>query len=152
MRSVLIAGLAGLLFGLGLTVSGMINPAKVLGFLDVAGSWDPSLVLVLVSAIGVSATAIGLGRRRLRPWAADAFHAPLKTRIDAPLIAGSILFGAGWGLAGYCPGPMLAALTLGSAKTYDITAAMIVGMAAFELWSRRPRGHPKAATPMGAEP
>ena len=140
MRSVLIAGLAGLLFGLGLTVSGMINPAKVLGFLDVTGAWDPSLVLVLVSAIGVSAASVVLGRRRARPWAADVFQVPTKTRIDAPLIIGSVVFGVGWGLAGYCPGPMLAALPLGAPKTYEITAAMIVGMALFELWRRRARG------------
>lgn len=137
MRSVLIAGLAGLLFGLGLTVSGMINPAKVIAFLDLAGGWDPSLILVLVSAIGVSAAAVALGRARPRPWAADAFHPPAKTRIDAPLIVGAMLFGVGWGLAGYCPGPMLAALPLGSAKTLEITAAMLTGMGLFELWTRR---------------
>lgn len=142
MRRSLIAGAAGLLFGLGLTVSGMIDPAKVLGFLDIAGPWDPSLALVLISAVGVTAAAIGVGRRRQRPFAADGFQVPPKTRIDAPLVAGAMLFGVGWGLAGYCPGPMLAALTLARAKTWEIAAAMILGMAAFELWSRLTRGRP----------
>ncbi len=138
MRPSLIAGLAGLLFGLGLTISGMINPAKVLGFLDVAGNWDPSLVLVLVSAIGVAAAAIGIGGRRGRPFAAEAFQPPGKVHIDTRLIGGSVLFGVGWGLAGYCPGPMLASLALGRGPSYVIAAAMIIGMGAFELWSRLP--------------
>lgn len=150
MRASLIAGAAGLLFGLGLTVSGMIDPAKVLGFLDVAGNWDPSLALVLISAVGVAAAAFRVGGRRQRPFAANAFQVPLKTQIDAPLVAGAVLFGVGWGLAGYCPGPMLAALALGKAKTWEIAAAMILGMAAFELWTRLARW-PRQVSP-GAHP
>ena len=138
MRSILIAGVGGLLFGLGLSVSGMIDPAKVLGFLDVLGSWDPSLMLVLIAAVGVAAAVIRLCRHWPRPVAADRFHVPLKTRIDAPLVGGSILFGIGWGLAGYCPGPILAALALGRTKTYEIAAAMILGVLAFELLVRLP--------------
>ena len=136
MRTILIAAAAGLLFGVGLTVSGMIDPDKVLGFLDVGGSWDPSLVLVLVTAIAVAAIAIRVGARRGSPLAAEAFHLPASVSIDRRLVAGSVLFGVGWGLVGYCPGPMLSALSLGKAKPYVIAAAMLVGMAAFEVFSR----------------
>ena len=129
----LIALLAGLLFGLGLTVSGMIDPAKVLGFLDVAGDWDPSLAFIMAGAIPVAAIGFALGRRRAAPFAATTFAAPTKTAIDARLLAGAVTFGIGWGLAGYCPGPALASLSIGGWRTASFVVAMLIGMTLFRL-------------------
>ncbi len=128
MRALLIAAIAGLLFGLGLTVSTMIDPSKVLGFLDIAGDWDPSLIFVMGGAIPVAATAYAFGRRDR--------HAP-PIGIDRRLLVGAALFGIGWGLVGFCPGPALAALAFGSANTILFVAAMLAGMVAFEVWNLR---------------
>ncbi len=130
----LAAALAGLVFGLGLVVSAMVDPAKVLGFLDLAGDWDPSLILVMATAIPVAALGFALGRKRDRPLLAPDFQAPGADRVDRRLLRGAALFGAGWGLAGYCPGPALAGLALGAWQTWAFTAAMLVGMAAHEAW------------------
>ena len=138
MLRILMSLAAGLLFGLGLTVSQMINPAKVIAFLDVAGDWDPSLAFVMAGAISVAAVGFALGRRRSAPVCAPAFSAPTKTAVDGRLAAGAVLFGVGWGLAGYCPGPALASLAFGGMSTMVFVAAMLTGMATFAAADRPP--------------
>ncbi len=143
MRNLIAAAAAGLLFGIGLVVSGMANPAKVQGFLDLAalpeGGWDPSLALVMLGALLVAAPLFALARRRARPFCAEAFHWPEKTAVDAPLLLGSLVFGIGWGLAGFCPGPGLAALLLDGGKAPLFVAAMAGGMLLQRLTAgRRP--------------
>jgi len=128
----LLALAAGLVFGVGLIVSGMADPAKVLGFLDLAGRWDPSLALVMAGAIAVGAVAFGLAARRGRTVFDAALQLPPTRPIDARLIGGSALFGIGWGLAGFCPGPALVASGMGQSKALLFVAAMLAGMAAFE--------------------
>jgi len=134
---VLVALLAGLLFGAGLTVSQMINPAKVLAFLDFGGiadgTWDPSLALVMVGALVVTYTGYAFAFRRRRPVCTAGFSLPTNRQIDRRLLAGAVLFGAGWGLVGYCPGPAIAGLGLGATKTIIFVAAMVVGMGAYHL-------------------
>ncbi len=132
-----VALIAGLLFGLGLTVSGMINPAKVLGFLDVAGDWDPSLAFVMAAAIPVAAVGFAIARRHSAPLCAQAFSSPTATHVDWRLAVGVVLFGVGWGLAGYCPGPALASLFLGNPRVMVFVAAMLAGMAAFRFLAPR---------------
>ena len=129
--------LAGLVFGLGLVVAAMVDPAKVIGFLDIAGDWDPSLALVMAGAIPVAALGFALGRGRSRPLLAAAFHPPGSTGTDRTLLRGAALFGVGWGLAGFCPGPALASLALGAWQSWVFAAAMLVGMAAYEVWQLR---------------
>ncbi|MFN3960437.1 MAG: DUF6691 family protein [Parvularculaceae bacterium] len=121
--------LAGLVFGLGLTISGMINPAKIIGFLDVTGAWDPSLLVVMASALTVSFAGYRLVLARGKPAFEPSFQLPTKTVIDRPLLVGSALFGAGWGFAGLCPGPAISAAVLGSPSVYAFLAAMLAGMA-----------------------
>ena len=130
------AFLAGLLFGGGLILSGMSNPAKVLAFLDVAGSWDPSLLFVMLGAILVAALAFRFARTRVRPLFGSHIHVPGAGRIDAPLVLGSITFGVGWGIVGYCPGPALTAMAVGGRSTLLFVAAMVAGMAIFEVAER----------------
>lgn len=129
--------LAGAVFGLGLLVSGMANPAKVLGFLDLAGPWDPSLALVMAGAIAVGSIAFGIARRRTRSLIGLEMKLPSGRAVDRRLIAGSLLFGVGWGIAGFCPGPALVALGMGQGKALVFVAAMLAGMGAFELLERR---------------
>jgi hypothetical protein len=133
---------AGLLFGFGLIVSHMADPEKVLGFLDVAGPWDPSLAFVMGGAVGIGTIAFALARRRTRSLLGAPLAWPAATRIDRPLIAGSALFGIGWGLAGFCPGPALVTAAGGQPKAWVFAAAMLAGMALHRLLSqwRRPRG------------
>ncbi len=133
----LLAFLAGLVFGLGLLLSGMADPGKVLGFLDLAGAWDPSLAFVMAGAITAGVLAFALARRRTRSLLGDAMHLPTKTGIDRRLVAGSLLFGAGWGLAGFCPGPALVALGMGESKAIVFVVAMLAGMGLFELIEAR---------------
>ncbi|MBK8908902.1 MAG: YeeE/YedE family protein [Rhodospirillales bacterium] len=128
MARVLAALIAGILFGAGLAISQMINPAKVLAFLDVAGDWDPSLAFVMLGAVAVTATGYGLVFRRRRPLFDSGFHVPTRRDIDAKLIFGAAVFGAGWGLAGYCPGPALAGLAGGAAETIVFVAFMAGAM------------------------
>lgn len=130
---------AGLLFGLGLVVSGMINPAKVLGFLDIAGPWDPSLAFVMAGAIPVAAAGFWLARRRVAPILEPSYEARPSTRLDARLVIGAVVFGLGWGLVGFCPGPAVAALGIASWKAWLFVASMGVGMAGFRLWDRAAR-------------
>lgn len=132
MAFALVSLLAGLVFGLGLLVSGMANPEKVLGFLDLAGPWDPSLALVMVGAIAVGVIAFRIAGSRKLTLLGVEFRIPNKTDIDKRLVIGSLLFGAGWGLAGFCPGPALVAMGAGEHKAVVFVVAMLVGMASFE--------------------
>ena len=138
--------LAGLVFGLGLIVSGMANPAKVLGFLDLAGAWDPSLAFVMGGAVGVGMVAFFVARRRTVSLLGAPMKLPAARGIDRRLVGGSLLFGIGWGVAGFCPGPALVALGMGNVKALVFVAAMLVGMVLFELleWLAR-RGQRSAA-------
>lgn len=139
MLTVLASLLAGLVFGLGLIVSGMANPAKVLGFLDLAGPWDPSLALVMVGAIAVGLVAFAIAARSGRTLLGLSLQLPTARHIDRRLIGGSLLFGIGWGLAGFCPGPALVALGMGELKAVVFVLSMLAGMVLFELLERRPR-------------
>ena len=132
----------GLLFGLGLLVSGMADPAKVLAFLDVTGRWDPSLAFVMAGAVAVSATGYFVARRRGRPLLASRLEIPTRRDLDPRLIAGAAVFGLGWGLAGLCPGPALTLLTVAPAQAVTFVVAMVVGMLAFHLL---PAAAPKPA-------
>ncbi|WP_126225229.1 DUF6691 family protein [Burkholderia ambifaria] len=132
------AFLAGLLFSVGLIVSGMANPRKVLGFLDLAGRWDPSLAFVMVGAIGVAVVAFAWAKRRTRSWLGLPIQWPAARTITVRLVAGSAVCGIGWGLAGFCPGPALVSIGLGSVKGIAFVVAMLVGMALFE-WIERAR-------------
>lgn len=136
---VLLSLLAGLTFGIGLIVSGMANPAKVIGFLDLAGSWDPSLALVMAGAVAVASVAFALARRRSLTLLGLGMALPGARRIDPRLVIGSVVFGIGWGIAGLCPGPALVALGMGQWKAVVFVAAMLAGMAVFELAQRRAR-------------
>lgn len=134
---------AGLLFGMGLAVSGMVDPAKVLNFLDFAGTWDPSLAFVLAGATGTAAIGLRLARRRPMPLFADTFHLPTARDIDRRLVIGSALFGVGWGLVGLCPGPALSDLSLDPTGVGLFVAAMLAGMALYGL-GRTPAAVPAA--------
>ena len=133
MARVALALVAGALFGFGLSLSGMVDPARVSGFLDVAsGHWDPSLMFVLGGAVSVAVPGVLLSRFIARPVLAEDFSLPAKTRIDRPLILGSAIFGIGWGLAGFCPGPALSAFALGLLPVILFVCAMIAGMLAHD--------------------
>ena len=136
--------LAGLVFGLGLILSGMANPAKVLGFLDLAGRWDPSLAFVMAGAIAVGAVAFAVARRRTLSFLGAEMKLPSARHIDRRLVLGSLAFGIGWGIAGFCPGPALVALGRGQAKAGVFVAAMIGGMGLFELRERAKAAPPAA--------
>jgi uncharacterized protein len=128
---------SGLLFGLGLIVSGMSNPAKVLGFLDLAGAWDPSLALVMGGAIVVAMPAFWLARRRKLAILGDAMQLSGNRKLDRRLLLGSLVFGAGWGIAGFCPGPALVSLLAWQSKAWIFVPAMLAGMAVFAWLERR---------------
>lgn len=123
----------GLVFGLGLMLAGMTNPGKVIGFLDLAGPWDPSLAFVMGGAIAVGALAFALARRRTVAFLGGAMHLPTARDIDRRLVLGSLGFGVGWGLAGFCPGPAVVALATGHPKAVVFMIAMLAGMALFEF-------------------
>jgi uncharacterized protein len=129
--------LAGAVFGIGLIVSGMANPAKVLGFLDLAGAWDPSLALVMAGAILVGVFAFTFARRRTASLLGLEMRMPTSSRLDGRLMGGSLLFGIGWGIAGFCPGPALVALGMGEQKALVFVGAMLLGMGLFELFEQR---------------
>lgn len=129
--------LAGLLFGLGLMLAGMTDPSKVLAFLDLAGAWDPSLALVMGGGIAVGLAAFTLAKGRSKTLLGSAIFLPQATVIDRRLLGGSALFGIGWGLAGFCPGPALVSLGLGDAKVWIFVAAMVAGMLVFEWLESR---------------
>ena len=127
----------GLVFGLGLLISGMVQPAKVLAFLDIFGDWDPSLAVVMIAALAVSVPGFAWARRRERPLLATQCVWPAKTGIDRPLAIGSALFGIGWGLVGLCPGPALENLATLSPRVIAFVVAMGAGMALHDLWQNR---------------
>ena len=128
--------LSGLVFGFGLILSGMANPAKVLGFLDLFGRWDPSLSLVMGGAIAVASTVFFLARRRSISLLGAAMKLPTAKHIDRRLVGGGLLFGLGWGIAGFCPGPALVALGMGEGKAIVFVLAMLAGMGLFEVLER----------------
>jgi uncharacterized membrane protein YedE/YeeE len=128
--------LVGLLFGFGLLLSGMTDPGKVLGFLDPFGNWDPSLALVMGGAIGVGVFAFTLAKKRTVSFLGGVMRMPTSSQIDRRLIIGALLFGAGWGLAGFCPGPALVSLAAGQPKAAVFVAFMVVGMIIFEVIDR----------------
>ena len=140
-RTSLVALIAGLLFGLGLAVSGMFDPAKVLGFLDIAaiasGGWDPSLAFVMAGGLAVTLPAFQIARRWRQPVAAAEFQTPRAQGLDARLLLGALLFGIGWGLVGYCPGPALAALAFAVPGTIVFVLAMGAGMLLQAMIARR---------------
>jgi uncharacterized membrane protein YedE/YeeE len=128
--------LVGLLFGWGLLIAGMTDPGKVIGFLDLTGLWDPSLAFVMGGAIAVGLLAFGLARKRTTNLLGGALHLPTASQIDRPLVIGSLLFGAGWGLAGFCPGPAIVSMASGQPKALVFVLAMVGGMMIFE-WTER---------------
>jgi hypothetical protein len=135
--AIFFALLAGAVFGIGLIVSGMADPAKVLGFLDLAGAWDPSLAFVMAGAILVGAFAFAFARRRTVSLLGLQMRVPTATGVDRRLLGGSFVFGIGWGIAGFCPGPALVAMGMGEQKALVFVAAMVAGMAVFEILDRR---------------
>lgn len=129
---------SGIVFGFGLSLSGMLNPARVQGFLDVFGDWDPSLVFVLGGAVVVAFVGVQAMKRMRGPVFDDSFHVPTNRKIDAPLVIGSALFGLGWGIGGFCPGPALASLSVGVPQAALFVAAMLIGMTIHDrVWSKR---------------
>jgi uncharacterized membrane protein YedE/YeeE len=129
--------ICGFVFGWGLLISGMMQPTKVLAFLDILGDWDPSLMVVMVTALAVSSGGFAYAKRRGRPLMAEQCLWPDKTTIDAPLLAGAAVFGLGWGLAGLCPGPALENLATLSPRVVVFVAAMGLGMVLHDLWQKR---------------
>jgi uncharacterized membrane protein YedE/YeeE len=136
---ILLAVISGAVFGAGLAISGMINPAKVLNFFDIAGSWDPSLIFVMAGALAVSLPGYWLARRRPAPVFSQRYFLPAKSDIDLRLIGGAALFGLGWGLSGLCPGPAIASLTTLSVTPLIFLAAMAAGMMTVRLRLPAPR-------------
>lgn len=149
MGKLLAAILCGGLFGAGLVVSDMVNPARVLAFLDVTGAWDPSLALVMGGAVIPSSLAYLYRRRLAAPLFADRFHVPETRTIDAALLSGAALFGLGWGLVGLCPGPALAALVTGRWPIVLFVAAMLAGMAIYRFTVGRPSTSPVVPSAQG---
>jgi uncharacterized membrane protein YedE/YeeE len=135
----------GLVFGWGLLISGLLQPAKVMAFLDILGAWDASLAVVMAAALAVASLGFALARRRRRPLLGTQLSWRTRTAIDAPLVTGSALFGAGWGLAGLCPGPALGNLASLSPQVVVFVLAMTTGIALHDFWQRRGRGAPLAA-------
>jgi uncharacterized protein len=146
MRAVVAAFFAGALFAVGLALGGMTQPSKVIGFLDVTGDWDPSLAFVMLGAIGVYMPLYRLIVRRRQPLLVPRFVLPTRTDLDARLVIGGAVFGVGWGLGGYCPGPGIAALGSGGVHALAFAASMVGGMALFRVYDtlRRPSGTPTA--------
>lgn len=128
MAKIILSLVAGLIFGAGLIVSGMSNPAKVLNFLDLFGTWDPSLAFVMAGAVAVTFIGYRLVLKRPAPVLAESFHLPTRNDIDAKLVSGAALFGLGWGLGGFCPGPAFTALPLASTGILAFFPAMLIGM------------------------
>jgi len=142
--NMLTALLAGLVFGAGLLLSGMADPGKVLGFLDLAGTWDPSLAFVMAGAIAVAAPAFAWVRLRNATWRGVALHLPTSRAVDRRLMTGSVVFGIGWGMAGFCPGPAMVALGMGVGQAAVFVVAMLAGMAAFAWWEPHPAADPRS--------
>ncbi len=151
MGRMIVALPAGTLFGLGLAVSGMMNPAKVIGFLDVAGDWNPTLMFVMGGALLITVPAFRLILNRQRPILADGFALPTKSAPDARLLGGAALFGVGWGLSGFCPGPAVAALVTGLTPVFAFVAAMMAGMVLYAWVFERPDRSDVRAEPANPE-
>lgn len=132
MKNSLLAMVVGFLFALGLGLSGMTEPEKVVGFLDLFGNWDPSLMFVMIGAIAIHFVSYKIIRKRASPLLSADWHVPTKTNISSSLIIGSLLFGTGWGLAGFCPGPALTALSSLNARPLLFVVSMLVGMLIFQ--------------------
>jgi uncharacterized membrane protein YedE/YeeE len=130
---IMTAFVTGLIFGLGLILSEMTNPAKIIGFLNIFGNWDPSLVLVMLGAITVTAVSFKLTKSRQQTFFGQQIKLPKSSNIDRRLITGSLIFGVGWGLVGYCPGPVLASVLLGGYQPLIFAISMLIGMGAFEV-------------------
>lgn len=130
---IFISLLTGMIFGAGLAVSQMMNPAKVLNFLDITGDWDPTLAVVMAAALLVSLPAYRWAHGRKKPLFSDVFRIPARKEIDKPLVLGAAVFGIGWGLAGFCPGPAIAALSTGMTEVLVFFASMVAGMLIFKL-------------------
>lgn len=141
------AALSGLVFGVGLIVAGLVNPAKVLAFLDFAGRWDPSLALVMGGAIAVGVGAFFVAARRARSYLGTPMRIPASRTFDRRCLLGSLVFGLGWGMAGFCPGPALVSLGSGQFKAAVFVAAMLAGMAVFEQIERRRDARSASASP-----
>ena len=139
---IIVSAIAGLMFGLGLIISGMADPAKVLNFLDPFGTWDPSLAFVMLGAIAVTIAGYRLAFHRGRPLLADRLSLPTKTDIDTQLLAGAGLFGIGWGLSGFCPGPAIVSLPLLATGTLVFVPAMLAGMLLARALQSRLRAGP----------
>jgi uncharacterized membrane protein YedE/YeeE len=151
MKQTFAAAAAGAVFGVGLGLSRMTDPTVVLGFLDLAGDFDPTLLFVMGGAVCVTVVAYRLILRRPHPWLAEAFQLPTSRAIDGPLLAGAALFGIGWGLAGYCPGPALVSIAAGIDTAMIFGVAMVAGMVLHRLTSRAGRAQPAdPAAPTGA--
>jgi uncharacterized protein len=133
---------AGAIFGFGLSVSGMLDPARVRGFLDIGGHFDPSLAFVLAGAVAVSAIGYLVSRRLQNPLLGGEFQIPTRKTIDRPLVLGAAIFGVGWGMGGLCPGPAIASLALGLVPTFVFTAMMLAGIIIFDSWKNAPRPEP----------
>lgn len=147
MKSALAAFGAGVVFALGLALGGMTQPSKVVGFLDFFGDWDASLMFVMGGAIGVHAVAHRLTMRRASPLLDAAFHVPRRKDFTPQLVIGSALFGAGWGLGGFCPGPGITALPTLGAEALAFVGAMVAGMLGYEAWTRARAGREAVTTP-----
>lgn len=133
---IIVALISGLLFGLGLLLAGMGDPAKILGFLDITGNWDPSLLVTMAVAMAVSAIAFAIAKKRKTSVLNCPIQIPQNTKIDNPLIIGSVLFGLGWGIAGICPGPALLLTGMGVTEGIIFTLAMIAGMSIFQMFKK----------------
>lgn len=142
---ILFALLTGLVFGVGLILSGMTDPSKVIGFLDLAGDWDPSLLIVMGGAVAIGVIAFRLAGRQERSLLGATMRLPSAKHIDRRLVLGSLVFGVGWGLAGLCPGPALVSLSMGSSQATIFVIAMLAGMAIFELSEKALVRHEKPA-------
>ncbi len=137
MKRAIVAFVCGLVFGAGLIVSQMSNPAKVIGFLDITDKWDPSLALVMGGAVAVFGVLYRLALRQGTPLLASGFIVPEKDSLDAPLMVGALIFGVGWGLGGFCPGPTIVSAAFGDARVWAFVAAMIAGMLVYRIGLRQ---------------
>jgi uncharacterized membrane protein YedE/YeeE len=137
IKSLLVALISGTLFGLGLSIAQMIDPSKVVSFLDITGSWDPSLAFVMAGALAVNLVSTPLILKRKKPICDTLFRTPLKEQIDRRLILGAALFGIGWGIAGYCPGPMITSISFMSTDILIVLTAYVVGTLLTRLWMRK---------------
>ena len=137
MKRAVVAFVCGLVFGAGLIISQMSNPAKVIGFLDITGDWDPSLALVMGGAVAVFGVFYRLALRQGTPLFAPRFALPEKNSLETPLILGALIFGVGWGLGGFCPGPAIVSAAFGDSRVWAFVAAMITGMLVYRIGLRR---------------